>query len=256
MKTHPLSSSLLIPALAALLLTLLGLNNQVVRAIVTLPLVMVLPGYAITAAVFPKGALGMPERLLFSIGTSLALAVLWGLLLNWTPWGYHTGSWLVLLCGTTLAASVVAQVRRRRTPLQARSSVKVSLRPHQGLLLGLALFVAGIAVWIARTPAPADGLKGYTMLWMLPDAAGQHVVRLGVRSNEFDTTNYRLRVQVNDRTVREWPSIQLGPNEQWEKTIELPLEQLGAEEVEAALYRLDSPGSVYRYVVLRANPEE
>jgi hypothetical protein len=120
----------------------------------------------------------------------------------------------------------------------------------------MAALLIGVAVWMARTPAPQKGLQGYTMLWMLPDAAGSHVVRLGVRSKEFDTTAYRLRVQVNDRTVREWPSIQLGPNEQWEQTIELPLEQLGGEEVEAALYRLDSPGSAYRHVVLRANLEE
>jgi uncharacterized membrane protein len=251
-----LSSSLLIPALAALLLTLAVLNNEVVRAIMSLPLVIVLPGYAITAAVFPKGTLGVPERLLFSMGTSLALAILCGLLLNWTPWGFQVGAWLVLLCGTTLLASLVAQIRQRRAHAVARTSAHIGLDVRQGLLLSMAVLLIGAAVWMARTPAPQKGLQGYTMLWMLPDVAGKHAVRLGVRSKEFDTTNYRLRVQVNDQTVREWPSIQLGPNEQWEETIELSMEQLDAGEVEAALYRLDSPGSVYRYVVLRANPEE
>jgi uncharacterized membrane protein len=202
------------------------------------------------------GTLGHFERLLFSIGTSLALAVLWGLLLNWTPWGFQVGAWLVLLCGTTLLASLVVQIRRGRTHAVARSSAGIGLDLRQGLLLSMAVAIVAVAVWTARTPAPQKGLQGYTMLWILPDAAGQHGVRLGVRSKEFDTTNYRLRVQVNDGTVREWPSIQLAPNEQWEETIELPLDQVDAGEVEAALYRLDRPGSVYRYVVFRDNPEE
>ena len=87
--------------------------DNVPGRILTLPLVLVLPGYALIAAMFPKQALGGAERAVFSLGLSLVIVILGGLVLNWTSFGLHASSWAVLLACITLGASAVALIRRR-----------------------------------------------------------------------------------------------------------------------------------------------
>ncbi|MDQ3811422.1 MAG: DUF1616 domain-containing protein, partial [Chloroflexota bacterium] len=55
-----------------------------VAALVGLPLVLFLPGYAFTSTLLRDEATGFAERLLFSLGLSLAMSMLGGFVLNWT----------------------------------------------------------------------------------------------------------------------------------------------------------------------------
>ena len=80
-------------ALAALILALLGTSSPMLQLLLGLPLVLVLPGYALTAALFPHGALGGADRALFTLGLSLCAAILCGFVLNRTPWGLRPESW-------------------------------------------------------------------------------------------------------------------------------------------------------------------
>ena len=85
----------------------------VLLALLALLFVLALPGYAITAAIFPWKILTGLERLLFTVGLSLTATILCGLVLNLTPWGLQTTSWTVLLSIVTLVASLAAMQRRR-----------------------------------------------------------------------------------------------------------------------------------------------
>jgi len=49
--------------------------------------VLFIPGYVATEALFPGRGLDLIERMALSVGLSLALVPLVGLLLNFTPWG-------------------------------------------------------------------------------------------------------------------------------------------------------------------------
>src|SRR3954468_21171576 len=91
----------------------LALGGGAVRVLVALPFVLVLPGLALTAALFPTGALDVAERLLFSLGLSLAITALGGLVLQLTPWGLRPASWALLLGLVTLAAGAAAFLRWR-----------------------------------------------------------------------------------------------------------------------------------------------
>ncbi len=236
----------------AAMLMLLVVSNTAIRVLLALPFMLALPGYAITVALFPRRALGIPERTLFSIGLSLAVVALGGLILNWTPWGLQADSWAVLLCATTCLASVMALARRRREVALAAAPAGLGLTGLQSLLLGLAAVVAVAAIGLARMPAPLQSAEGYTLLWMLPSADGNpNAVRLGVDSMELASTQFRLEVKADSRTLREWPSLTLMPGEKWERRIELPAAEYGAGTIDAALYRLDDPRSVYRQVTLR-----
>lgn len=233
-------------------LTLLAPGDSAVRLVVALPLLFVLPGYAVTAALFPKRSLGIPEQVLYSVGLSLAVVMVGGFALHWTPWGLQAESWVIFLFCVTLGASVIARMRRRRGWSVVTTPLNVGLDSRQGLLLGLAALVVVAAVGLSRTPMPPQGIQGYTLLWILPAGDGNpNAVRLGVSSREFTPTEYRLQVLVEGQIAQEWPALQLAPGEEWETAVSVPGNSSNTRTVEATLYRLDAPSVVYRRVTLR-----
>jgi uncharacterized membrane protein len=236
------------------------------RAVLGWLLLLVLPGAAVVAAVFPQRSLGFAERLMFVPGTSLAVIILGGLILNQSPWGIQTLTWIGMLAGLTLAAGAIAWRRRKRSERMTFRHMSIGLAGttpslRDASFISAALVIVVAACFVARTPPSPQGLRGYTLLWMLPGQAGAASsgtspsaagpMRVGITSGEFTRTRYSLQVAVNQQVVRIWPAIELGPNQQWEAYLALPPESLGGATVEATLYRADSPGTVYRHVVLR-----
>ena len=77
--------------------------------------VLFIPGYVTVEALFPKGReLDGIERFALSVGLSLALVPLIGLLLNYTPWGIRLDPIVISLTAFTVALSIVALIRRFR----------------------------------------------------------------------------------------------------------------------------------------------
>ena len=69
--------------------------SSVLRIILGLPFILFLPGYTLTAALFPRRTdLGSIERVALSFGLSIAVVPLIGLILNYTPWGIRLPSLL------------------------------------------------------------------------------------------------------------------------------------------------------------------
>jgi len=249
-----ISDLLICSALAAvaLILALLMPEHGPARALVALPLVLFAPGYALVAAAFPASQLGTIERLLFSLGASLAVAALSGLLLHWTALGLRPTAWALVLSNLTLVASLIALVRRRQQPASEPIQHRVGLTLSQGGLLGLAALLVAGSVLIARDGAIQQRATGFTQLWVLPDSAAQaDSLRLGVSNREPGQIGYRLLVTASGTIIGSWPRITLGPDEQWQATITLPTAQPAAATVEAVLYRLDAPETAYRRVLFR-----
>ncbi len=73
--------------------------------------VLFLPGYSLIKALFGSRELDNIERLALSIGLSLALVPLAGLLLNYTPWGIRTTPVTFCLLALTLVFASAAVVR-------------------------------------------------------------------------------------------------------------------------------------------------
>lgn len=235
------------------------------RAVLGVCLVLVGPGLAVTAALLPPQQLGSAEHLLAVFVTSIALAVIGGIVLNATPWGLQPLSWAALLGGVTVAAALVALVRLRARRMRAgdrpRGRRSASTRgaeyaasapqlPTARLALPIvALVLLGMGVYVARMPAPADRFQGYTTLWMAPNA--EQVApgaRISVQSAEFEPTSYRLEVRVNGQVTGVWPDLTLAPNQSWQTQIALPEVGGNGMELEALLYRNDAPWIVYRQV--------
>ena len=72
-----------------------------------------LPGYSLLEVIYPKVEdLSLFRRFSGSIGLSLALALLIGFMLSFTPWGFRLNSILASLIALTLTLASVAMVRK------------------------------------------------------------------------------------------------------------------------------------------------
>ncbi len=245
--------SLLTLVLISFGLMILGLiDGGSIAQVLVVPLVVVLPGFALTAALFRQSLLTTAEQVLLSLGLSLVMAVLSGFVLDWTPWGLGTVSWLILLGSITLIAGGVAFFRpgtkrllpASRTGLQFNRS---SLRPL--ILFSLAALIVIAALVVTRNSALNQSTPGFTQLWLLPGNTANQV-RLGFNNEEATTVTYRVQVRVANNIVREWSALTLKPSEKWETTLETLPGQSGGQAMEALLYRVDTPDKIYRRVVL------
>ncbi len=78
----------------------------IIRWVLGALFVLLLPGYALTTAIFPQKELDSIERIAVSFGLSLAVSPLVGLLLNFTPGGIaltHVLICLALITGISMA---------------------------------------------------------------------------------------------------------------------------------------------------------
>lgn len=227
--------------------------DSIVRLICALPLVFFLPGYAITAALLPLRWFGNAERLLLSLGISVAVTALCGLILNLTPWGLQSSTWAITLAAIVWLAGAIAWLQRwpEASDSARQNKRQPKLRFRDGFLMVLALLVSGAAVGLTRLPAAPNDVAGYTQLWMIPANPGNsNDFRLGVTSDEFSETRYRLQVSAGGKVVQEWSEVSLKPGETWETTIRLSSDQSGSGAIEADLYKLDDPKTLYRHVKL------
>jgi len=258
--------SLLAPA--ALLLTLFDLDNTILRALLGLPLVLILPGYALTAALFPDDTLAGTDRVVFTLGLSLGSTILGGFVLNWLPWGLHPDSWVVLLTFLTLGGSIIAFARRYLLALSASPRTEpeadppmhrspIGLSVGHGMLFGLSTLVVVGAVVLARTEAAQHPPADVIQLWMLLDAtADTPEVRLGINSFGAADGTFRLQLQQEGYILQEWPALEIMPGQRWETTVTLREQQSGDGPVEARLYRQGAPREIYRQVSLWPETEQ
>jgi glycosyltransferase involved in cell wall biosynthesis len=220
------------------------------RAILVLPLVVFLPGYALTSAIFRRRAPEAVERIVLALALSLVAAAAVSILLYLTPFGLRLYSWTAALALVTVAAVVVVAAGPSPAPAPAGPILPrlAFLVPRSRTVFVLALAAAGFAaaaVVLARTPLPSSSAPGYTSLWLTRDPRSSTLV-LGVRSEEHQRTRYVLRLALaGSKTDRQ---LVLDPGQTWK--VRLP----PARQAAASLFRVGHRG-VYRSVRLTAASE-
>lgn len=244
--------------LIAVASTFLVTPDNVLGHVLTLPLVLVLPGYAVMSAIFVRHPYGFPERLVLSVGLSVIIVVLSAFALNLLPDGLQATSWAVFLGCITLCASVVALMRQNGNARFRPPRLVVGFTRRSWLLLGLAAMVVTAAVVVSSTEAVQQrNDEHFTQLWMLPvDGAGQtHMVRLGVSNMQPAEAQYALNMSMNGATIHQWSTIALQPYETWQVTQKLPaIGNTGTVSIEASLYLNSAPSRKYRFVRLWLAP--
>lgn len=232
--------------------------------VLTLPLACLLPGYAMMQALFRRQDFGNVERLILSLGLSLSIVILSGLLLNLTSFGLQARSWALLLGGITLVASAIAIIRQRKLRETTEKWPRLNglhITFRQGLLVGIAAIIIGGAFAVSIVGAQLQARQGFTQLWMLPSSSTSKAndsVSLGLTNKESRPMQYHLSVDINGKVIKDWPAIDLSPNQQWKFTLVLQ-KSLPASSatkpaiIEAFLYQASDPKTIYRYVTLWLN---
>lgn len=182
-----------------------------IRAIAALPLVLLLPGLAVTQAIGYPPTMWSWERLVWTLGTSISITVLGGLVLHLVGLPFTPVAWAALLSIVTVSAMCWAMWRSRTTE-PASTDRPVVPREGGGLFL-----IAGLIILIAVTYVQLDAAEAArptaSQLWIVPSDASS--IRLGVRSHEPGPTDFRLTVEGTQGEPLEW-LLRLAPAETFE----------------------------------------
>src|SRR5579863_3507477 len=185
----------------------------VVRILIAGPLVLALPGYALTRAALQPGELRGPELGALSVALSVVVTIFSALLLDALGVRLTIWPWILILAAVTLAAAA-AGMRRGH----ARGLRRPSLAPRVGevAILAAALVLIGAAAAIGFTPLSAPkGTDTTTALWIYP----VHPVEVGVKSDQTRATSYTVTVAVAGRAVRRYGPFTLAPGASWTRLI-------------------------------------
>jgi len=206
-----------------LILIIVFFPNNVLRIIIGLPLVLFFPGFVLTTALFPrKSALEGIERIAVSIGVSIAVVALLGLILNYTPWGINLYSILVSMSVFIILVSIIAWLTQLRLIEEEKPSLKISI--NAALLIGkskldriltavLVVIVLCAIVSLAYVIAMPKSGEQFTEFYVLGvdgnattyprdlTLGQQGNVLLGIVNHEEREIAYKIEVKIDDQTL-------------------------------------------------------
>lgn len=149
-----------------------------------------------------------------------------------------------------------AAPRERRAPVARAwrlppydTTRRIRFSPVQVALLAAALGLTSFAFLNAVTAVQSQRRLGFTQLWITTDRrATVETLSIGVTSQELEVTGFRLQLVSGDRTIAEWPSLQLAPGQSFFARVDVDATTLAVPSVSVVLYRLDRPSAPYRLV--------
>jgi len=276
-----LYGSLLYTIAMAGLLLILDVGN-----LAAILLVLFVPGYVLVAALFPSGKeIDWIERVALSLGLSIAVVPLLGLLLNFTPFGIRFAPVVGTIALFTAGVGMAAWWRRMRLPTPERLSATVALSvpgwEGYGLLdkvLTVALaasIVVAVATlaYVIATPRPGERFTEFYILGPGGNASGYPTnltvsqtgsVILGIANHEGGAANYTVRVDlvgVNvvfnttagynqtvevNRTTWTWMNRTVADGQNWTSPYSFSINATGLWKVQFLLYKDASFGTEYR----------
>jgi hypothetical protein len=219
------------------------------------PLALVLPGYAITAALFPPGALPPSERLVNTFVFSLSAAAIGGIVFQLVL-GLDRTAWIFLELGITLVAVSVALRRRAVLPIQLQPRRRErrnrrSLKPAGALLFCVAAGILVVAIASASTGTRGQQSEQvFTSLWAVPGTGPQGPVRVGVW-NHGGPASFSLEARAGDELLARVP-VRLGSRQKWERLLPPPVTASSGDLVITIFHR----SQAYRSVKLNIGEAE
>jgi uncharacterized membrane protein len=201
--------------------------------LLTLPLIFFLPGYTLSAILHYRRQLDVVHNLILSISLSMAIDIISGFMLNFSPWGLNAltwSSWLCALVGTFAFLSATLRKKRRRTmtisnirrswrhPNRHKPSLKALVKlMAPAIMVMAALGMAGVIVLYSAYGAVHQRRPGFTQLWMVQkDRAGQSCsVLIGVDSFEFRKLTFRVFMTINGSKAQAWWPVIVAPQQSW-----------------------------------------
>ncbi len=181
-------------------------------------LVFFVPGYVTVAALFPAaGEIDWIERVALSVGVSLAVVPLLGLLLNFTALGISFTPIVGIVLVFTVLVCIAAYWRRMRLLEERRLSATLVIGlpdwKENGLLdsiltialVGSIAVAAGTIAYVVTTPPPRERFTQFYILGPGGNASGYPTnltpaepgtVIVGIVNHESVSVNYTIRIDL------------------------------------------------------------
>ncbi len=225
---------------------------------------LVLPGYAISSAIFNTAIWPVAERVLLSTGLSIVVTILGGMLINLSPMGLTTSAWGVFLGGVTVCGALIALMRLRNDWASSRlaftqtaPAITDTSRYFSSTLVRVMALLSAVALVVAifvavSSAQSAASSSGFTQLWILPSSEVT-TVQVGIRNEEQQSERYSLQIAASGATVQVWPNIALASGQSWTTKVHLPpqvTEGVGEVPVQAILYLARAPNQPYRQTLI------
>lgn len=278
-KPHDLLIVLIWTILSLIFVLIPVLSEMSVRTLLGIPMVLFIPGYVLIAVLYPKkDDLKGVERIALSLGLSIVVVPLLGLLLNFT-FGIRLVPILLSLCSYSIAMAIIAAYRRKTLPPEERFFVPFyklqelieseiyTPRNRTDMFLAIILIfsiviAAGMIYFVITTPRigerftefyildPSGKAEDYTIL-MKNNSPSKILV--GVVNNEYTPLNYTVRVMLDNRILTD-TSLSLAHNGTWENNLTFVPDKKGnGQKLEFWLYREDNFTMPYRKLHLWVN---
>jgi uncharacterized membrane protein len=255
------------------------LCDTIVRTMLGIPMVLFIPGYVLIAALFPKkDDLEGVERIALSLGLSIAVVPLLGLLLNFT-FGIKLVPILITLCFYTIVLVFVAAFRREKLPLDEQFAVpfvrlyeitkkEISTPKSRAdmiltftLIFSIAL-AAGMIYFVITTPKMGERFTEFYILDSSGKAENYPIelkynspaqILVGVVNHEYADINYTVQIALDKEVLIDtW--FMLEHNETWEKNMTFIPDKEGTDmRLEFWLFKEDNFTAPYRELHLWVN---
>jgi uncharacterized membrane protein len=237
------------------------------RIVLGFPFLLFFPGYALLSALFPRrDDLDTVERIALSIGLSIAIVPIVGIILHFTPYGIRLSSILFSITGLVLLFSIVAIRRRRRIGETYVFTFEIKWKDlPQGektyrfiaLLLVLMLFVMIVqAMTVPR-------IERFTEFYILDSEGkaenysenltfGENVeLIVGIKNHEATDVEYKVVILLDNETLKTIDGIRLRHEERWEEKVNfVPIKKGENMKLEFLLHKEDN-NKVEPYRTLR-----
>lgn len=230
--------------------------------------VIFFPGYALLSALFPKrNNLDGIERLALSLGVSIAVVPLIGLILNYTPFGIRLYPVLISVTLFIIVTSAIGYYRGWKLPEAERLHFVFNIglsgwpgmtKMNKALFTSLILVILATVVSLGYVIAMPKQKENFTEFYILgvegkaesypgEVVVGQPVyVRLAVVNHEHQPANYRAEIKMNDEIINRVTVGTLLHDQKWEKVINfIPRVPGERQKVDFYLYKDDEIGPYF-----------
>lgn len=243
------------------ILVVIFFPSNVLRIILVIPFLLFFPGFSILAAIFArKGEIGSTIRVVLSIGLSVVIVALTGLIFNYTVWGIRLEPILYSIASLVLLASIFAWLRQRRLIENERLDIQLNLtrlgwaKQIKDRVITIILMFAilgGLCALIYTVAIPKEG-ETFTEFFILgkqgeagdyPDklkVGDEGRVNLVIINHEKMDVSYSIEVVIDGNTTDSLGPVVLVDEQKWESEVGFLARTLGDEQkVEFVLYKND-----------------
>ena len=243
-----------------LILGIVFVPSNVLRIILGLPFILFIPGYTLLAAFSPRRAdLRLTERVALSLGLSIAVVVLMGLMLHYT-WGLGVYPIVGSIALFIFVTSIIAWYRRRRLPAEEGFSIRLNTdflrwramsRLNRVLAIVLSAFILGVVgtlAYVIVTPKAGEKFTEFYVLGLDGKAENypqeltvgdEGNVILGIANHEHEgNLVYRVEITINGEVNSIIGPLTLPDEEKWQNEVGFTPHEAGEnQKLEFILYK-------------------